>query len=102
MLKQKSICLKINARKSINKGNQGKKRDFSGRTNKFVLKIPKTPHIHATIVPIVQTERKKQKGGVRDVDNIVEGTRSRLSRRDIGRKPLYPVYAPMRSWAVPT
>ena len=24
MLKQKSICLKINARKSINKGNQGK------------------------------------------------------------------------------
>ena len=22
-----------------------------------------TPHIHATIVPIVQTERKKQKGG---------------------------------------
>ena len=36
-----------------------------------------TPHIHATIVPIVQTERKKQKGGGRDVDNIVEGTRNR-------------------------
>ena len=56
-----------------------------------------TPHIHATIVPIVQTERKKQKGGVRDVDNIVEGTRSRLPRRDIGRKHQHPVYVPMRS-----
>ena len=55
-----------------------------------------TPHIHATIVPIVQTERKKQKGGVRDVDNIVEGTRSRPSRRDIGRKPLHPVCVPTR------
>ena len=56
-----------------------------------------TPHIHATIVPIVQTERKKQKGGVRDVDNIVEGTRSRPSRRDTGRKPLHPVCVPTRS-----
>ena len=55
-----------------------------------------TPHIHATIVPIVQTERKKQKGGVRDVDNIVEGTRSRPSRRNTGRKPHHPVCAPMR------
>ena len=56
-----------------------------------------TPHIHATIVPIVQTERKKQKGGVRDVDNIVEGTRSRPSRGDTGRKHLHPVCVPMRS-----
>ena len=55
-----------------------------------------TPHIHATIVPIVQTERKKQKGGVRDVDNIVEGTRSRPSRRDTEQKPLHPACVPMR------
>lgn len=56
-----------------------------------------TPHIHATIVPIVQTERKKQKGGVRDVDDIVEGTRSRTSRRDIGRRHQHLVCVPMRS-----
>ena len=56
-----------------------------------------TPHLHATIVPIVQTERKKQKGGVRDVDNIVEGTRSRLSRRDTGQKLLHLVCVPTRS-----
>ncbi len=55
-----------------------------------------TPHIHATIVPIVQTERKKQKGGVRDVDNIVEGTRSRPPRKDIGRKPQHPAFVPTR------
>jgi len=55
-----------------------------------------TPHIHATIVPIVQTERKKQKGGGRDVDNIVEGTRSRLPRRDTGRKHPHPVCVPTR------
>ena len=55
-----------------------------------------TPHIHATIIPIVQTERKKQKGGVRDVDNIVEGIRNRPSRRDIGRKHLHPVCVPTR------
>jgi hypothetical protein len=55
-----------------------------------------TLHIHATIVPIVQTERKKQKGGVCDVDNIVEGTRSRPSRRDTGRKYLHPVCVPTR------
>ena len=55
-----------------------------------------TPHIHATIVPIVQTERKKQKGGVRDVDNIVEGTRSRPSRRDTGRRHPHPVCVPTR------
>jgi hypothetical protein len=46
-----------------------------------------TPHIHATIVPIVQTERKKQKGGGCDVDNIVEGTRGRPSRRNTEQKP---------------
>ena len=56
-----------------------------------------TPHIHSTIVPIVQTERKKQKGGVRDVDNIVEGSRNRPSRRNTGRKPLHPVCVLMRS-----
>ena len=55
-----------------------------------------TPHIHATIVPIVQTERKKQKGGVRDVDNIVEGTRNRPPRRNTGQKHLPPVYVPTR------
>ena len=55
-----------------------------------------TPHIHATIVPIVQTERKKQKGGVRDVDNIVEDTRNRPSKRDTGRKHQHPVCVPMK------
>ena len=55
-----------------------------------------TPHIHATIVPIVQTERKKQKGGVCDVDNIVEGTRSKTSRRDTGRRHPHPVCVPTR------
>lgn len=55
-----------------------------------------TPHIHATIVPIVQTERKKQKGGVRDVDNIVEVTRNRPLKRDTGRKHLPLVCVPMR------
>ena len=56
-----------------------------------------TTHIHATIVPIVQTERKKQKGGVRDVDNIVEGTRNRPSKRNTGRRHPHLVCALMRS-----
>ena len=56
-----------------------------------------TTHIHATIVPIVQTERKKQKGGVRDVDNIVEGTRNRPSKRNTGRRHPHLVCALMSS-----
>jgi uncharacterized membrane protein YsdA (DUF1294 family) len=52
--------------------------------------------IGALIGMKVWHHKTMHKGGVRDVDNIVEGTRSRLPRRDIGRKPLLLVCVPTR------